>query len=328
MINFIEHNSYLVRKFIKNYEDGVGGEPTFLTFSIDFVFDVYQIPQLSISNSPLFDTSSNYSAVSYLKSRGFEAESRRLNKFIEVLKYLSQEEPWFFQSIVGLKEMWAGATDMAQNFKGKEKKLTVGTLESLDLSITYLADLYRKSVYDSFYMRELVPENLRYFQVDVYVAEFRDLQIFDNDIDKMLIQLNPLKNQNKTFFEKYATFNKFVCHMCEFDFSNSFAGGDALNVHTPEMAINTFDIKVNWFMEQHSFGFDDIITAESLSKHLETEEDMKRTPAAQSKFSMNKLFGMVNDARYAAGQIKNIGERNILRNNPAVNTGRNIGRLF
>lgn len=342
MLNFAQNTNYLVRRFITAPFSGKPerAEPTFLTFSIDFAFENYSIPHMQIGSSPLFAENGTYSAQRYLSSKGFRAEYWRLKKFREILSYLTLEAPWFFQSISGLNTLWEGATDMEQNYKGKEKVITIETLESLDLSITYLADLYRKSVYDTLYMRELVPENLRFFQVDIYVAEFRDIRVFD----PAKINLLKIENRRKynTFFEEHMTFYKFTCHLCEFDFSQSFAGGDTLSVHDPgDPATNQFDIKVNTFLEQHSFGFHDILTAEKWSKHkggttnyigkypepYKTDAHIGPDDDAKVKLNLNQIYGMMNDVKFAASQLKNFDPKAMLANNPLSNTGRNFANF-
>jgi len=241
-------------------------EATFLTFSIDFELDDSSASSLPIQNidfmshgltlNPLFDLSpdSTHSAYNFLLNRDFTPEAARLEKFVKLLANISNSQPWFFQSISGLNKLWANATNMEQNMKAKDAVLTFETLESLDLRLTYLADLYRHAIYDTIYMRELVPDILRYFKMVVYVSEFRDL--------RLLKVLNPFD-----YFSKNYSFLKFDCRMCEFDFSKSMPIAEPLTINSGEMAKNQFDVKVGHYLEQHSYSFHDVITKETWTKH-------------------------------------------------------------
>jgi len=111
------------------------------------------------------------SAIRYLKNIGEYTRAQMLREFISGIKRLSEEMPWYFTKVTGLEDVWK--INPADSFRGKEKKVTFDTLESIDLKITYLLDLYRKVVFDSVYMRYMLPENLRYFSMDVVVTEIR-----------------------------------------------------------------------------------------------------------------------------------------------------------
>ena len=237
---------------MNNFQDNIGifrrgfydtpgtEEPTFLTFSIDFNYYSILDSNLGIMSSPLFDVNTKNGAYQYLIARGYNYQADSLLRFLNKIRDISENHPWFFQSISGLDTLWSAYTDMTKPFKGKDKTINIDTLESLDLSITYLADMYRRAMYDSKYMREIVPENLRRFQVDIYIAEFRNLKMDDTDSDY-------------SFFEKYKTHVHYKCSMCEFDFSKSLPIKDNLTVFKPEMASNKFSIKPIRFEEVNMY---------------------------------------------------------------------------
>lgn len=112
------------------------------------------------------------SAVRYLKNIGEYTRAQMLREFISGIKQVSEEMPWYFTKVTGLEEVWK--INPMDSYRGKEKKVTFDTLESIDLKITYLLDLYRKAVFDSVYMRYMLPENLRYFDMDIVVTEIRN----------------------------------------------------------------------------------------------------------------------------------------------------------
>lgn len=114
------------------------------------------------------------SAIYYLKSRGEGKRAEMLTEFVDKFTTLINNSPWYLTSVSGVGDLWK--FDPAVNFRGKEKKITFETLESIDLKITYLLDLYRKASFDTQYMRYMLPENLRFFSCELTVAEIRNIQ--------------------------------------------------------------------------------------------------------------------------------------------------------
>jgi len=265
-------------------------EPTFLTFSLDFDFDnIVTNEFFGFYDSPLFIDVNNidYSAIYYLNAIGRYGEAARLKEFTRLLSYTSKSQPWFFQSISGLDKLWRAATDMKNNYKGKEIELEIETLESLDLRIAYMADLYRSAVYDKMYMRELVPENLRKFKVDVYVSEFRNLTTLTENLAyynkfsysaKKYVDLGrraiDIVKSATDYFIKHASFFKFSLYLSEFDFSETLPNFGKYTVgETPGMATNKFKIKGEWFMEEHSYNNYQIKTEDIVHKYFNESED-------------------------------------------------------
>lgn len=259
------NNFFNISRKLENFRKGVINvdtldEPTWLTFSIDFDFQSQKDYRDKIATSPLFnEVASGQSAQIYLANRGLQRESDQLARFKGILRYLTDEAPWYFQGLTGLDKMWADATKMENNFKGAEKVLTIDTLEAVDLRITELADLYRSSIYDKTFMRENVPDNLRWFKMDIYVAEMRNLrnvlpQIAGIDLGTGAGLLGS-GNQFGNILDNFG-FYKFECFQCEFDFSKSFApGSEAISTASMDAPnTNKFDIKIGWYREGNSYA--------------------------------------------------------------------------
>ena len=131
-----------------------------------------------------------YSAYNYLLQRdgnyrGGNALKRAnaLRQFQILLQDINNNSPWFFQSITGLDTLekvdFSGFQDdtSADNFNSARtagKTLTVSCLESLNLRLTALANLYNQAMFDADNMRWLVPRNLRKFTMWIYVTEIRN----------------------------------------------------------------------------------------------------------------------------------------------------------
>ena len=271
MWNF--NNTYgSIQQFMYGGSDGydMADDPTYLTFSLDFIFDGMLYGGLGIYNSPLFISSGDVSAEIYLRNKNLLPQADRLVRFNSLLREVMIDYPWYFQSIKGLHKLWQNGSNMKNNFKAKDAILEITTLESYDLTVSYLADLYRKTVYDGLYMRELLPINLRHFEVDIYVAEFRHIKELELGGS---FDISQTMQVNNDYFIKNASFFLFKCYQCEFDFGDSIPSDEykVFGFDTP--AANMFKIKVGSYIEQHQFSFYDIMTKEKFSQHMETDTD-------------------------------------------------------
>jgi len=128
-----------------------------------------------------------YSATSYLREReaGFQRGGKRSDMLIQFKNSLSDllnNSPWFLQTISGLDQLplvsrKGFAVEEASEFNSQRtagKALEFTTLESLNLRMTALADLYNQATFDYDNMRELVPRNLRKFTMYIFVSEIRN----------------------------------------------------------------------------------------------------------------------------------------------------------
>jgi hypothetical protein len=115
------------------------------------------------------------SAAGYLMQRGYIKKAKMVDQFVNLLSYIQDKSPWFFQSIEGLDEVLKVDT-FSEDFDATrgDKFITINTLDSVDLRISALGDLYRKATFDFDYMRELVPKNLRRFNMWIVVTEVRN----------------------------------------------------------------------------------------------------------------------------------------------------------
>ena len=108
--------------------------------------------------------------------------SDMLKQFKTLLQNINRDSPWFFQSIENLDELAvvaredynAASPDSFSAQRTAGKVLTINCLESLNLRISALADLYRTATFDAEYMRELLPRNLRYFKMFIFVTDIRN----------------------------------------------------------------------------------------------------------------------------------------------------------
>lgn len=181
-------------------------DPTYLGFQIQLVeiptrsvnnlYDMNDLPHGLFSQDPIKDV---YSTYNYLRNRGEYKRANYILLFEKHFKELINECPWYFVKVSGLADAWK--MDPAQNWRGKDKKLTIETLESIDLKMTYIIDLYRKAVWDANWMRWAVPDHMRYFKMNIVVSEVRPMK-FGVKSSKTTNAPGQPKNENLSKFAK------------------------------------------------------------------------------------------------------------------------------
>ena len=158
---FFETNPYIL------FQD-----PTYIGFKLFFL--VNQPDSKLLSDQALPNT-----AMAYLTNIGDTARMHYLKKFVQHLVAINQQTPWFFQSIEGLQDAWKHGYQEA-DFKPllpADRKISIKCLESIDLRMTALIDLYRKACFDWPNRREVVPKNLRQFTMYIYCYENRTINV-------------------------------------------------------------------------------------------------------------------------------------------------------
>jgi len=170
-----------------------------------------------VNSTGLFGNKDNpNSALYYLHSIGDFARYDMLVDFKKLLSRLNTEFPWYFQSIDGLNDAWNRDYKVAKF----HKELTITCLESIDLRITALMDLYRKIAYDWNYRRAILPDNLRKFELSIKIYDVRNFQRDPGRFGKITSQLTGNKNTvNREFLgEDYSVTNQITFNLsnCEF----------------------------------------------------------------------------------------------------------------
>ncbi len=151
------------------------------------------MPQNMFGQPQYSFTSTNvvyYSAYNYLLQRDGNygkgnalKRANALRQFQILLQDINNNSPWFFQSITGLDDLEKIAISGFQTEQGTDsfnpartagKVLTINCLESLNMKMTALANLYNQATFDADHMKWLVPRNLRKFTMWIYVTEIRN----------------------------------------------------------------------------------------------------------------------------------------------------------
>ena len=108
--------------------------------------------------------------------------------FRNLLFSINEKSPWFIKSIDGLDGVLKNLIprQIGQNSGYREQRsgvLTFNCMDSIDLRVNAMADLYRKATYDYQYQRETIPSNLRKFRMWIIVTEIRQIDLQRNLAD-------------------------------------------------------------------------------------------------------------------------------------------------
>ena len=118
---------------------------------------------------------------------GVSHRAAALSSFRNLLSSINEKSPWFIQSIGGLdKILGVDQQRQIESAKGREQRsgvLTFECMDSIDLRINAMAELYRKATYDYQYHRQLLPDNLRKFRMYIIVTEIRQIDLQKNLAD-------------------------------------------------------------------------------------------------------------------------------------------------
>ena len=162
-------------------------DPTYLGFKLLFEFD--QPTSGLLSRKTHMNT-----AMGYLNSIGDQYRVTYLSKFVDLLEGINKKTPWFFQTIEGLPDVWKRGFN-ENEFKAmlpKDRKITIGCEEAIDLRVSTMMDLYRKATFDWNFRREVIPWNLRTFKVWVYVYEARKINVTGQPNSPGLIDISKI----------------------------------------------------------------------------------------------------------------------------------------
>lgn len=220
----------------------VGGEQGFFYFKIFFNFKTNHglLADLLVNDENKFSGSKN-SAVYYLASNEHRYKQEQLThrklalyKFGATLHAMEVETPWVFKGVNQLDTL-----DMANfNNIGKTREIEIlFNNETVDMRIGTLLDLYKYACYDSINMKEIIPANLRKF--DMFILTFHiPIKNFQTNITtkKDGEKAVPAKTTNPDASNNY-TFSNLMSYKM-YTFVNCEIDPASLNLYTPNQLNN------------------------------------------------------------------------------------------
>ena len=236
----------------------MAGEPGWFYFKIFFKFNTeYGLFGGMFKNGGKYIRSTN-SALGFLNSARKHYESaniddriRALQKFCSTFKSLAVDTPWMFKGIGGIDQLPGAYTK--EHTKEKTLDITLNE-ETADMRIGTMFDLYKYTCYDNIYCREILPANLRKFDmaVMIYQLPIKKYQTAGSVVpyitttykNKTTIPINTARGDMMSF-KLYSFMN------CEFDETtlNVWNGSSMNNETAFKQGTTTFKIKYDRFYE-------------------------------------------------------------------------------
>jgi len=186
-------------------------------------------------------------AESFLRRRGEYYRAGMIREFREGFMKVSTYEPWTFEKVEGLADLWR--VDPKNPYRAKEKKIIFDCHESISMKMTYLIDCYRKASYDFSNMRHMLPDNQRYFSMDLWVTEIRHIKRPNTAADP--------KGLSPNSFFNTGSFIRFRLDYCEFDFLTEETVGylaDVARYASDKPAHVKIPIKIGAIREVNNYG--------------------------------------------------------------------------
>lgn len=178
------------------------------------------------------------SAWSYLKLNDENERADKLEKFVNLLSNINSLSPWYFTSISGLDSALERKPAEDGKFELDEsKKLTINCLpDSFDNRIGTLLELYRDITWSWSNKREVIPANLRKFDMAIYIYE-SPIATWHNVSEENSDVLDSKTGYNTSY--KMLEF-----HDCEFNYNSIKSGWSELNNQTGTTP--TYNIEISY----------------------------------------------------------------------------------
>lgn len=191
------------------------------------------------------------------------AKRRSLESFGKILNYLQMECPWFFKEVGGLAEV------TKRNFNeivpAEEKQITLTfNPDAVDMRISTLLDLYVNACYDTINFKEVIPENLRKFDMSIIIF---NPPIANLNVPYQYMSFEEMEKQRQksksgakrtdeeeTVMRRYAnnwadvlteqmSFKCIILKNCEIDLNNLTTTPEVLSTEEPLSLEHTINIK-------------------------------------------------------------------------------------
>lgn len=245
------YNDYIKERV--NWQKGInvfGTEPGWFYFKIFFHFNT----STGLFGGILKDDNGRYMpghncALKYMQAWAghYQAEAMKsritsLFRFVNILNNINNNAPWFFQSINGLDK--TGIESLNEPWKNNEIEIKC-LEESIDMRLTKLMEFYKFAAFDFINYKEIIPENLRKFDMTVVLfgVPIRYLDTHSKIMGKEYgaRSLNPKsKNQNRMTFKIYTFKN------CEFNISSINASTPSEVTNSEPFQMGKHSIKINY----------------------------------------------------------------------------------
>lgn len=247
-----------------------------------------------------------------------------LFRFTQILHYLTIECPWVFKEVGGLENI--GEVKLVDIATAEEKQIQIAFNEdAIDMRISTLIDLYKHACYDTYNQKEIIPENLRKFDMSIIVFNPPIYRV--NMAKEEVYETAKKRNNEKTAFAGYKTnysslddknmpFKCIILKNCEINTDELKSIADSMSnaegfKHNLVLSIkyqrsfiysvnNIYGVETldNYFnkdaIELFTGVKDDDVNSLNESNTTEKEDITKIGPINSFMFSYNTIYGKIN----------------------------------
>ena len=223
--------------------ESLAGEPGWFYFKIFFKFNT----SYGLFGGILDDNKSVNTAVEYLQNclgsyyqDQIAQRQIALLKFVGSLSYINENAPWFFNSITGLNN--ANSIKITEPYKNNEIEIGVRE-DAVDMRLTTLFELYKYACFDNVNLKEIIPENLRKFDMTILVFH-TPLRYYHTGFQSMKDGTYNYKSFNSKMLGDRMSYVMFTFTNCEFDIEsiNSMIPGEMSNETAFNLGKSSFKI--------------------------------------------------------------------------------------
>lgn len=234
--------------------ESLTGEPGWFYFKIFFKFNTKFGLFGDILDRDKYNNAKENNAFNYLNfhclnqyraDQIFEKKLALL-RFVGSLSYINENAPWFFNSITGLNN--ALAVRLNEPFKNNEIEIGVRE-DAVDMRLTTLFELYKYACFDNINLKEVIPENLRKFDMTIMIFH-TPLRYYHTGFQSMKDGTYEYKNFANSLedYNNKMSFLMFTFSNCEFDIEsiNSVTVPNEISNETAfNLGKSSFKIKYN-----------------------------------------------------------------------------------
>lgn len=275
-------------------------DPTYMSFLMLFDF-------ADAANSPFLSKP----AEDFLKKLAQDGDTKEyysekleaLQNFKKALKLINNEMPWFWQSLSGLEKIQQ-YNPLNPYLGGDDSIITIGTLESINLTISGLMHLYRKAVFDERKWTYVLPTNLRKFRMYIYVTEVRSIKNMSKptlsglDLGGFPDNFKPkvgVENSNTGISGSSARpYFMFALKFCEFDIASGTTIFADLNKSPEGAATGEISIRYEGLYDMEARVLNGIVESEY------NNNDLSPAPGSENK-QLNSVGDWLKDQAVQKG---------------------------
>jgi len=269
---------YLVSDYskdISNWRKQINpyGSKGFFYFKIYFNFHTnYGLLGGGVNNSGIADINTAYQYLTNIedinlyKSEKIKDRKLALEKFITGLKNVSIQTPWFFKEVANLNNI-NPITINDGDFENQSVNI-ICSEESVDMRLGTLFDLYKFACFNSIRNKEIIPANLRKFEMSILFMHvplrLHQTEILNNKGEVQeykKVKLNEKEIDFSQGVDNILSVKMLTFQNCEFDLKSMNEIPDSISNEAPfDLGKNT--IKINYsrvyehrINEWEKFGF-------------------------------------------------------------------------